>query len=158
MGKKYKTKKDPETGLLRITALKDFSNVKKGDKGGLIEKEDNLSQNGDCWVYENARVEGDAMVFGDAKVEGNSEIKGRTNVYCHAKISGNVKLYSTKVSWVTSSIKNNKDYVILTTGKEFCIFSSNVEKEDLTATALHYINNIQTIRQLYGRSIKFGFP
>ena len=151
MGKKYKTKLDPETGLLRITALKDFSNVKKGDRGGLIEKEENLSQNGDCWIYEEARVEGDAMVFGDVKVEGNAKICGCTYVYYHAKISGNVKLYSTKVSWVTSSIKNNKDYVILTTEKEFCIFSSNVEKEDLTATALNYINNIQTIRQLYGK-------
>ena len=64
------------------------------------------------------------MVFGDAEVEGNAKICGSTHVYYHAKISGNVKLYSTKVSWVTSSIKNNKDYVILTTGKEFCIFST----------------------------------
>ena len=39
MGKKKKKKKDPETGLLRIIALKDFSNVKKGDRGGLIGKE-----------------------------------------------------------------------------------------------------------------------
>ena len=151
MGKKYKTKLDPETGLLRITALKNFSNVKKGDRGGLIEKEENLSQDGDCWIYEEARVEGDAVVFGDAKVEGNAKICGCIYVYYHAKISGNIKLWSTKASWVTSSIKNNKDYVILTTEKEFCIFSSNVEKEDLTATALNYINNIQTIRQLYGK-------
>ena len=32
--------------LYRIEALKDFANVKKGDKGGYIEKEDNLSQRG----------------------------------------------------------------------------------------------------------------
>lgn len=30
--------------LYRIEALKDFSDVKKGDKGGFLEKEDNLSQ------------------------------------------------------------------------------------------------------------------
>ena len=34
--------------LYRIEALKDFANVKKGDKGGYVEKEDNLSQEGDC--------------------------------------------------------------------------------------------------------------
>ena len=30
--------------LHRIEALKDFGNVKKGDKGGFVEKEENLSQ------------------------------------------------------------------------------------------------------------------
>lgn len=48
MEKKYKTEKDPGTGLLRIIALKDFSNVKKGDRGGLIKSEYNLSQEGNC--------------------------------------------------------------------------------------------------------------
>lgn len=42
--------------LYRIEALKDFSNVKKGDKGGFVESEENLSQNGDCWIYGNAKV------------------------------------------------------------------------------------------------------
>ena len=36
--------------LYRIEALRDFANVKKGAKGGFIEKERNLSQYGNCWV------------------------------------------------------------------------------------------------------------
>lgn len=44
--------------LYRIKALKDFGDVEKGDKGGFIEKEDNLSQEDDCWVYGNASSEG----------------------------------------------------------------------------------------------------
>ena len=154
MGKKYKTKLDPETGLLRITALKNFSNVKKGDKGGLIEKEENLSQDGDCWIYEDARVYGKAKVFGDAKVEGNAKICGCTYAYYHAKISGNVKLYSTKVSWITTSIKDNKDYVILGTKAGFHIFSlSNNTEEGISIVEEDYINNIQTIRQLYRKEV-----
>ena len=34
--------------LYRIEALKDFNDVKKGNKGGFIENENNLSQSGDC--------------------------------------------------------------------------------------------------------------
>lgn len=54
--------------LYRIIALKDFSDVKKGDLGGYIEKEENLSQTGDAWVYDNAMVLGSAVVMGNAKV------------------------------------------------------------------------------------------
>lgn len=34
--------------LYRIVALIDFADVKKGDKGGFVKSEENLSQNGDC--------------------------------------------------------------------------------------------------------------
>ena len=58
----------PESGLYRIRALIDIPRhgVKVGDLGGLIEKEENLSHDGDCWVYDDARV------FGDARVSGNA--------------------------------------------------------------------------------------
>ena len=52
-----------EHKLYRIEALKDFGWVRKGDKGGFIESEDNLSQRGDCWVSD------DANVYGNAKIE-----------------------------------------------------------------------------------------
>ena len=48
--------------LHRIKALKDFSNVKAGDLGGWIEKENNLSQMDNAWIG------GDAKVYGSAKV------------------------------------------------------------------------------------------
>lgn len=59
--------------LYRIEALMDFAKVKKGDKGGFVQSEDNLSHNGDCWVYDNAEVFGNAKVRGDAKVYKNSD-------------------------------------------------------------------------------------
>lgn len=62
--------------LYRIEALKDFSDVNKGDKGGFIENEDNLSHDGNCWVYSNAKVYGNAKVFGNAMVFGNAEVCG----------------------------------------------------------------------------------
>ena len=54
--------------LYRIKALKDFSGVKVGELGGFIEKEENLSQEGNAWVYSNAKVYDDARVYGDAMV------------------------------------------------------------------------------------------
>ena len=48
--------------LYRIRALKNFGTVKAGDIGGYIEKEENLSHEGTCWVYDNARVCGDAKI------------------------------------------------------------------------------------------------
>lgn len=48
------------TTLCRIRALRDISAfaVKAGDLGGFIEKEENLSHDGDAEVYGNARVYG----------------------------------------------------------------------------------------------------
>ena len=51
--------------LHRIKACRNFENVKSGDLGGYIETENNLSQEGDCWVADNAYVYGNAYVNND---------------------------------------------------------------------------------------------
>jgi len=157
MEKKYKTRLDPKTGLLRIIALKDFSNVKKGDKGGLIEKEENLDQKGDCWVFGDARIEGNAIVSVNAQiydgcVSGNARICGRTCVGGgDTKISGNVKLYSTTgISWIGTSIKDSKDYVIYVIKRDFYTI---VLSDIYYVSEGNYIKNIKTIRQLYGKEV-----
>ena len=48
--------------LCRIKALKDFADVKAGDLGGFIEDYRNLSHDGNCWIYDNAKVMGSATV------------------------------------------------------------------------------------------------
>ena len=42
----------------RIRAVRDFGDVKAGDLGGWIETESNLSNDGNAWVYGDARVYG----------------------------------------------------------------------------------------------------
>lgn len=107
---------EKEGNLYRIRALKDFdcvdgTKVKTGDIGGLIQSENNLSQEGNCWVAEYATVSGKAQVFdnakigggmasvsGHAKVYGNafvddaSEVAGWAEVYDNAVLSGSVKI------------------------------------------------------------------
>ena len=77
--------------LYRIEALKDFSDVEKGEKGGFVENERNLSQENNCWIYDDAKVFDNASVFGNAIVSGNAKIYG------YAKIYGNALIYENAV-------------------------------------------------------------
>ena len=85
--------------LYRIKALVQFGNVNAGDLGGWIEKEENLSQYGNAWVYGNAEVSGDARVYGnaevsgDARVYGNARVSGDASVYGDASVSGGARVY-----------------------------------------------------------------
>ena len=116
--------------LYRVKALKDFSDISKGDLGGYIRCYNNLSQKGNCWVYggkvcgharisenakikciafiagaatvtENAEVTDEVLVWGDSTVSGNAKVGGRS------EISGNVHIHgNTKISGKTRIIEN----------------------------------------------------
>ena len=90
MEKKYKLTDDTiivdGRTLYRIEALKDFNNVKKGDKGGFVEKEENLSQYSDCWIYD------DAKVYDNAKVSSRAIVCGKAQVYDNAKVCDNAEI------------------------------------------------------------------
>lgn len=70
------------TTLRRIRALRDIPefNVKVGDLGGYLEKEENLSPKGACWVFCDAWVSGDARVYGDAQVYGDAWVSGDAGI------------------------------------------------------------------------------
>ena len=107
ISKKYKlTDETIQVGditLHRIEALRNFFNVYKGEKGGFVESEENLSHDGDCWVYGTAKVCGNAEVYGDAKVCGdaiiydNAEVFGNAKVLTHASICDNAKVWGNTV-------------------------------------------------------------
>ena len=69
------------TVLHRIRALRDIPRfgVKAGELGGFVEGENNLSQDGDAWVYGDAKVFGDAEVYGNAKVSGSAEVSASSD-------------------------------------------------------------------------------
>ena len=138
MEKKYElTNETIEFGgkiLHRIKALKDFNDVKKGDLGGYIEKEENLSHEGNAWVSDNAwvcgnawvsdnaKVFGNAWVYGNAKVFGNAEVFGNAWVFGNAKVFGNAwvfgnakvyddaKVYDNARIYDDADISNESDY------------------------------------------------
>lgn len=63
--------------------------VKVGELGGWIEKEGNLSHNGNAWVSDNACVTGNAQVRDNAHVAGNACVSGDTWVSGNAHVTGN---------------------------------------------------------------------
>ncbi len=72
--------------LYRIKALKDFADVKAGTLGGFIENEDNLSHDGNCWVYDKA------CVYNNAHVSDHATVCDYASVFDNAKIEGNAKI------------------------------------------------------------------
>ena len=109
--------------LFQIKALKDFSDVKAGDLGGYIEKEENLSHDGNAWVYdkacvfENARIYDDAWICGDAKVFGNARIYGdawvydNAQVYANAEVHGNANINGNAGICVNAQVLSDADYI-----------------------------------------------
>ena len=109
--KKYKLTEEiikvDDSILYRIEALRDFNDVKKGDKGGFVEKEENLSQYGDSWVYDNAMVFGNAEVYYDAIVRDNAIVRGKARVCQNAEIRGNARIYDNALVRGNAIVSNN---------------------------------------------------
>ena len=80
------------TKLFRIKALIEFGNVKAGELGGFVEKEENLNHEGNAWVYGNAEVYGNARVYGNASVYGDARVCGDARVYGNAWVYGNARV------------------------------------------------------------------
>lgn len=87
--------------LHRIKALIDFWDVKAGELGGYVEKEENLSQYGNAWLSGKALVYGNAQVFGEARVYDNARIFG------DAWVCGNAEVYD------DARVCSNADYIYL---------------------------------------------
>lgn len=79
--------------LYRIRALKQFGDVRKGELGGYIEHEGNLSQTGFSWVYDNSMVLENAQVGDHAKLRDNSMVYGNAVISGTAVISYNSRVF-----------------------------------------------------------------
>lgn len=108
--------------LHRIQALRDVrEDVRAGDLGGFVQSEENLSQEGQCWIAGNAVAAEEAYVYGNAilwdqacargcaAISGQSRIGGNAIIedyaivtagYVHGNvhISGNAKLFANSVT------------------------------------------------------------
>lgn len=111
------------TSLHRIQALRDIPRhgVKAGDLGGWIEGVRNLSQFGDCWVADDAkvfghraRVEDDALISDVAQVttcatvESDAQIYGCAGICGYAMIGTNAKI-SAHDHWITTILGHGFD-------------------------------------------------
>ena len=114
--------------LHRIEALKDFGYVKKGDLGGYVESESNLSQEGKCWVGGNAKVYENSKVFVNAKVLGNAKVIENAWIYDNAEINGDAKICGNAYIHKNVIIKGNAEIggnAEVSSIQDFIVFNNN---------------------------------
>lgn len=148
MEKKYKLTEETKEWrghiLHRIEALKDFGNVKIGKRGGWIEKEENLEQEGNAWVYGDAKVYGNAEVCGNAKVYGYAEVCGNAKVCGNAEVCGDAK------------VCGNADYIVFknwwSSGRYFTWTRSN----NMWKVGCFFGTGEELIKKAYSDSEKSG--
>lgn len=161
MDKKYemtnKSTKHHGKLLYQIKALKDFRDIKAGDLGGFIEKEENLSHMGNCWIYNKAIVCGDAVIrnnaiiCGDAIVQDNSIIQDDAIVQDSAtieensEISGNTIVFSGSYM-VNVKMYNNVNYNILNKFKPKTNSSLSIVYFNIKNHRLYFFNKETDIR------------
>lgn len=110
----YTIKRDGKT-LHRIKALRDIiietqglnTTIKKGRLGGYIESENNLSQSGNCWVGDTAKIYGNAIVRDNAYVGGNTEVYDNAGVLDEAVVDGNNIIHNNTVVTGHAYIREN---------------------------------------------------
>ncbi|OQC50200.1 MAG: hypothetical protein BWX57_00354 [Tenericutes bacterium ADurb.Bin024] len=122
--------------VYRIKSLKNFAGIQKGELGGYIESEDNLSHSGNCWVKDNAMVYSGGRVEQNALVSGISEVYNNALVTGQAKVDGNCYIYDN----VKVGTDSTKDCTI--TGGVNVYGGSEVKSGLLTGSALVYNNSI----------------
>lgn len=90
--------------LHRIRALVDINEeVLKGAWGGFVEHEQNLSQEGTCWIYdqaiccEHAVVESNAALFQESVAKGNALVTGDAVMYQTSVAEGTCRIQSGEV-------------------------------------------------------------
>lgn len=99
--------RNPKTGryvkvqLLRVVAAETFSDVKAGTLGGLIQDESNLSQEGDCWIYD------EAMVYDGAVIKGNAQVRNSAIVRDNSKVDGEAQVLDSAIIEGCSNVTDN---------------------------------------------------
>ena len=138
--------------LFEIKAEMSFGNVEKGELGGYIEKESNLSQENDAWVSGDAEVFDNAMVYGDAEVYGNAEVYGDARVSGNARVYGELKLlagYFFGVRYQKEEIKFkelDENYELIYKG-DAKFGEENTKKDELLKKADELIAKAEEIKQ-----------
>ena len=101
MDRKYELIESDIRDLHRIKALRDFGDVKKGDVGGYVENEYNLSHDGECWIYYDAAVYENATVWNDVK------IRDEARIYGNAMINDNVVVCNNAIICDEAKVRAN---------------------------------------------------
>lgn len=108
--------------LYRIRALKAFScpikmrsesgtlasyTVKEGELGGYVEKEENLSHEGGCWVFDGARVYDDSRIEDNAQIHQHAIVSEDSIVKDNASLLDLVRVTNSVIGGYTKIANNS---------------------------------------------------
>ena len=91
--------------LHRIRALRDFGDIRKGDIGGFVENENNLSHKGNCWIYDDAKAMDNSIMYDNSRICDKSELHDDSEMYGDSELNNQVKLYGKLFSKVDEFIE-----------------------------------------------------
>lgn len=149
--------------VYRIEAIKNFSDVKKGDKGGYVSDLSSIGQSGKSWVYDDAIVSGTARVTANATVHGNSHIMSNVRLRGDAQIKDMIiqndkksDLIITSSEWKpeitkTNEITNDKsnqslDVLLPKPEKEYWDNLTQAQKDELTLEVYNTKTRLQSYK------------
>ena len=174
------------TKLYRIRALIDFSDVKTGDLGGYIEKEENLAQEGNAWVYDkacvfddarvynnaqirdgawvhgnaviydNVTVYGNARVHGNAIICGNADVFGDSQVYYKAKVHGNVNVYGDAEICGEAIVAEKDDYIVFKNSWSSGRYFTYTKSNKMWKVGCFYGTGEELVKKAYADNEKSG--
>ena len=93
--------------LHRIRALKDFGDVKKGDIGGYVQSEHNLSHDGNCWIYDDAKCMDDSRMYNNSTMFDNSIMFDNSRMFDNSMVYDNSIMLDNSEMFGNSILKNN---------------------------------------------------
>ena len=126
--------------LFRIKALISFSGIEKGEVGGYIASEKNLSQSGNAWVSGNARVSGNAEVSGNARVSGDADYIVFKNTWS----SGRYFTYTkSNKKWRVGCFYGNGDELIKKAYKD------NKKSGDFYKAYVEFVEKLEEIENIH---------
>lgn len=165
MSKKYEIVRDQSItiynkNLYRIRSLYDFMagngrSVKKGDLGGWVQSEDNLSQSGKCWIFDDAKVFGNAIIRDNATISDQAEsynnaiICNSADILDYSRVFGNAMVLNSARIFSNSRIF---DSAII--GAKSQIYSSSIHGNAIVCTERRLCEN----SEIYGDAKILGDP
>ncbi|QLB42458.1 MULTISPECIES: hypothetical protein [Mannheimia] len=121
--------------VYQIQALIDIPSIdiKKGDLGGYVEGEHNLSHEGDAWIYDTALVMDNAKVYGSAQVR-------------YSKLTDNAEIFDNVRIVYESETESELEYTQVWVGEDAKIYGDVMLRNN---RRLHILGNTK----VYGRTI-----
>ena len=146
--------------LYRIRALKNFSDIKKGDLGGWVSSENNLSQEGNCWIYneakcmDNARMYDNSCMYDYSEMYDSSRMHGDSKMYNYSEMHNSSRMYGYSKMYDSSEMHDSSTMYgnsIMYGNSMMCGYSKMFDNTEMFDDSAMYEDSVMN-----GYSIMFG--